>query len=812
MEAAEHNSSKLEGYGFDLESFIADNPNSTVSYGSELRPLDQLQPLLSHHPNFERFKQNLSHGIDYPISPLSDVECKNMLEHSLQQGNHKSALDDEHRPVVTKLMTQDVELGYGIPLTLEALHKMKQAEVYPVGCQDQLTIDEHGHVIPKKRVTHDLSFNRKEGKSINQRVKDDELPDVIFGHAMLRFLHLIHHLRWHHPGERILCNKIDVEKAYRRLHTTAAMATKCISVWFLDKMWNDQYSKSSDQVAVLLTRLPFGSSPAPSEFCITSEMAFDLAGDLLCCEQWDPATLPSPYAAQIPDPIRLPNSINFGEAAEADIKLDPSILGGTDGYIDDGACAVLDTIWNWMMVRRAAQSVVMALFLIFRPLSRLLEPIPRPDPASIRKMLAEGGLQETITFLGWFINTRLLTIALQAEKTVAWSNEIRDIMARRKAVKHKDLQRLNGKLNHVCFIIPDAKHFMNNLRRMEHLAKHKKKVKLTHGTMKDLELWLSFIESAAAGISINRIVFRKPTIITFSDASEAGIGGYCPKTGVGWRYLFTEEENKALTLNCKEYLASAIDMDFQMEMDPDPSPFPCVLNETDSTSAMGWLRKSNHDPVDAPIHNDIARFHASNMLERNACNYSQHLPGVLNVVADSLSRDFHLSDDQLVSMLTCLHESLSPHQLRIVTLPQKYISKVASLAQKWPGKTELPSKPIKSTIAAGVSGWNSSTESNTLPTPIWRQSFPQDSYASAVLSCMQCDAATLGKQASKGALPDRPSTMWRRSLWRVAGAAPSSTRKETSTSTSTAKRKATRSKTHPPNMKRPFLQSSSSTA
>ena len=97
---------------------------------------------------------------------------------------------------------------------------------------------------------------------------------------------------------------------------------------------------------------------------------------------------------------------------EADVKLDPSILGGTDGYIDDGASAVLDAPWNWRMVQRAAQAVVMALFLIFRPLSNLLEPLPRPDPASIRKMLAEGGLREIITFLGWFINTRLFTIAL----------------------------------------------------------------------------------------------------------------------------------------------------------------------------------------------------------------------------------------------------------------------------------------------------------------------------------------------------------------------------------------------------------------
>ena len=137
---------------------------------------------------------------------------------------------------------------------------------------------------------------------------------------------------------------------------------------------------------------------------------------------------------------------------------------------------------------------------------------------------------------------------------------------------------------------------MNNLRRMEYLAKFKKKIKLSRSAMDDLELWLSFLESAAKGISINRVVFRKPTITTFSDASEAGIGGFCPKTGFGWRYLFTDEENKAFTLNAKEYITSAIDMNFQMELDPDPRPFPCTLNRTNSTSSMGWLRKSNQDP------------------------------------------------------------------------------------------------------------------------------------------------------------------------------------------------------------------------
>ena len=68
-------------------------------------------------------------------------------------------------------------------------------------------------------------------------------------------------------------------------------------------MWQNKYQKSDEQITILLTRLPFGSSPAPTKFCITSETAFDLANDLLYCEQWDPVTLPSPHANEVPVPV-----------------------------------------------------------------------------------------------------------------------------------------------------------------------------------------------------------------------------------------------------------------------------------------------------------------------------------------------------------------------------------------------------------------------------------------------------------------------------------------------------------------------------
>ena len=168
-------------------------------------------------------------------------------------------------------------------------------------------------------MTYDLSYNRRESLSLNQRVQENEMPEVIFGLALLCFLYLIHRIRWSIPNKRILCNKIDVEKAYRRLNTQASIAVKCIAVWFLDETWNNSYQKSDQQAAVFLTHLPFRSTQDPAEFGITHETVFNLFNDLLYCNQWDPPTIPSPYATALPDPVRFSEDIEFGKAEEADV-------------------------------------------------------------------------------------------------------------------------------------------------------------------------------------------------------------------------------------------------------------------------------------------------------------------------------------------------------------------------------------------------------------------------------------------------------------------------------------------------------------
>ena len=166
----------------------------------------------------------------------------------------------------------------------------------------------------------------------------------------------------------------------------ASLESKYIAVFFLGNMCTNQYHKSDDQVATLLTRLPFGSASPPGEFCITSETAFDLANDLIHCKEWDPLVLPSPYKKYLPKLLRLDDDVIFKAAEEADVKMDSQRKGGAYGYIDDGGTALLDSPNNWIMVSRAYQSVVMSLFIICRPLAGALEPIKRPYPASIRKL------------------------------------------------------------------------------------------------------------------------------------------------------------------------------------------------------------------------------------------------------------------------------------------------------------------------------------------------------------------------------------------------------------------------------------------
>ncbi|KAL7538608.1 hypothetical protein ACHAWF_006147 [Thalassiosira exigua] len=172
----------------------------------------------------------------------------------------------------------DVSKGYAKIVTTNFLKRLKDSEVYPTVFAHQTMIDEQGSTIPKRIVTHNLSARRKLKTLINQRVDKDDLPPTHYDFALLRAL--------------ILGNKVDIDKAYRRLHATPRVVAKCCSTWFLHKInvLDEILSKSVQKIGSIVTRLLFGSHPAPT----ISQNTFDLAEDLMNCELWDPNELSHP--------------------------------------------------------------------------------------------------------------------------------------------------------------------------------------------------------------------------------------------------------------------------------------------------------------------------------------------------------------------------------------------------------------------------------------------------------------------------------------------------------------------------------------
>ena len=58
----------------------------------------------------------------------------------------------------------------------------------------------------------------------------------------------------------------------------------------------------------------------------------------------------------------------------------------------------------------ALLAVPLAIHTLFRPLDKL-DPVPRDDPLSLRKLSAESPLEERKTVLGWIVDTRLFKIS-----------------------------------------------------------------------------------------------------------------------------------------------------------------------------------------------------------------------------------------------------------------------------------------------------------------------------------------------------------------------------------------------------------------
>jgi hypothetical protein len=137
------------------------------------------------------------------------------------------------------------------------------------------------------------------------------------------------------------------------------------------------------------------------------------------------------------------------------------------------------------------------------------------------------------------------------------------------------------------------RHYMGRIYRALHRSSFSSGwTSFSSDEIADLETILFFLQYASRGVSLSNLVFRKPTIIYRSDASEFGLGGYNVTSGIAWRLELPIPCRLRTSLNSLEFLGCVrsiwIDT-FHQAIEPKS----CLLSQTDSTMAMGWLIKSN---------------------------------------------------------------------------------------------------------------------------------------------------------------------------------------------------------------------------
>ncbi|KAI2503360.1 hypothetical protein MHU86_11080 [Fragilaria crotonensis] len=387
---------------------------------------------------------------------------------------------------------------------------------------------------------------------------------------------------------------VDCKSAYRRIHLKAATAMKsCTSI---------------DDLLLVALRMTFGGAPNPSQWSDVSEMITDLANDLVRRDDWDPSVYHSPHQHLLDTEGAVDNdkgSVDkmsvFGKADYFAVNYPPyDDLPRFDCYLDD-----IFGAFNPRDAEKSAAAIPLALHLVGRPCDpEVKETFPRDDILAIPKFLAEAKPSERKMILGWIVDTRRFVVALPHDKHMSWTQAVDRMLTHRHAfVTTRDLETTLGRFSHAAYVIPYARHFMGRLYKACERSKQAGKARLTKPQLDDLILWKAFLQKASRGISINRLVCRWPTRIVRVDACPQGIGGYCLKSGLAWRYQLPEHLLGRATLNTLEFLAAFVGMivefhegaawtdeDVLLSQETAPQQRDGLLSRT-STTILALLRK-----------------------------------------------------------------------------------------------------------------------------------------------------------------------------------------------------------------------------
>ena len=144
----------------------------------------------------------------------------------------------------------------------------------------------------------------------------------------------------------------------------------------------------------------------------------------------------------------------------------------------------------------------------------------------------------------------------------------------------------------------------------------------------------------------------------------------------------------------------------------------------DSTTAIGWLHKTKimgqyMDVEDFQARTKIARKLATLVIENDMCLYSQWFAGKQNIIADSLSRDFDVSDNDLTNHFFSLFPTQMPSNFQISPPPAEITSFVWETLSELRKRKQSLDTHTSSELHPGKCGNNSCFDADGTGVSFW---------------------------------------------------------------------------------------------
>jgi hypothetical protein len=555
----------------------------------------------------------------------------------------------------------------------------------------------------------DYSFFRTNQEGHSQAPKHA----MQFGKALSRILQQLVYCDPTHGPPRLA--KIDLADGYYRVPISAQAALNLAVV-----IPSDIPETPSPLIAIPLS-LPMGWADSPPYFCAVTETIADMANTpAYAASHTDThynlhSTQASPHPLPA-EPAYHPTATVLGQLGQRPLRY-------TDVYLDD------------FMVLTQTPNSLPAMNCLLHAIDDVFHD---PNHSNRRKIVSisklakgEAAFSTTKRILGWDINTHMMTLALPQHRLDTLIDHISSFLPK-KRTSRRLWQRLLGTLRSTTPALYGAEHLFSLLQHVL-TDQLRPRLRLSPLIKESLEDWLHLARTAVAHpVPLHTLVPRKPTILSATDASGMGMGGFwlSPTQRCLWRAPFpTSVRRELLTATNASGTLTNSDLELAALLTGAvhcaqnlPSKYDNILIASDNTPAVAWATRGSTTTTKAPAYllPLFAQQRRATPFTLTAC----FSPGDSNQLADACSRLFHLSN---LEFLAHMNKSFPTQpSWTLVPPPPGLLSAMNSalLRQRLPKASLMDDKT--QTIPHGRSGPNSVWTSTK--TPISQPSSTQSHY------------------------------------------------------------------------------------